>query len=477
LLYYKEGPDATVAVRRKRNSVSSQRTLIINGKADASSAGDMPTQILLAQLPMALNRQTESVLAIGLGSGITAGSLATNESLKNLTILEISNQVVEASSFFEPENYAVLSDPRVNLVTADARNFLMASPEHYDLIISEPSNPWISGIANLFTDEFLKLAKSRLNVDGVMTQWFHTYSMSGADLKTMLKTFDENFGYVSVWRIQEGDLALIGSDQPHAISLAYATQKGAKEFSRAQINSDRDLAGLYIFGGDVLSRYVRDSKINSDNRPIVEFNAPKNLYSLTKIRNMNSIFDYLQGGQQAVPLVDMVIESDGYLDVPFMTLRIDDKGNDMDQLSTNWLIDRPRVQVNGESMAGLGSERLLAWKEGSSRFQIRAVLLSSATRQQSLQNLLDQLTRSTGRPGGKVKLANDIDAIWLSTVGVSNSSGDHGSLQLDIAWDCPLPDSGFTRYALQANLPDPGQEAGPDVLARLAGRFSCYSAD
>ena len=309
LLYYKEGTDATVAVRRKRNSVNSQRTLVINGKADASSSGDIPTQVLLAQLPLALNRQAGSALVIGLGSGITAGSLATSKKLKNITILEISDEVVEASTFFEVENYSVLSDPRVELVTADARNFLMASPERYDLIISEPSNPWISGIANLFTDEFLKLAKSRLSVGGAMTQWFHTYGMSDSDLKTMLKTFDNNFQYVSVWRIQEGDLALIGSDQPHTMSLTSAMQDGAEELSRAQINDDRDLIGLYIFGGDVLSRYVSDSKLNSDNRPVVEFNAPKYLYSLTKENNMNNIFNYLQGGKQAVPMTDMVIRS------------------------------------------------------------------------------------------------------------------------------------------------------------------------
>jgi spermidine synthase len=470
LLYYEEGPDATVAVRRKKDSVTSQRTLVINGKADASSFGDIPTQILLAQLPLALSPQAESALVIGLGSGITAGSLATSESLKNLTILEISDEVVEASAFFEPENYSVLNDARVRLVTADARNYLMASPDRFDLIVSEPSNPWISGIANLFTDEFLQLARSRLQPGGIMTQWFHVYSMSDADLKTMLKTFDDNFEYVSVWKIQAGDLALIGSDKPHALSLFYASQSGAEEFARAQVRSGRDLASLYIFGGDALSRYVVDARTNSDVTPVIEFNAPRHLYSQTENENIDNIFAYLQGRQQAVPMTEMVHQSGDHLDAPFMSLSIAGNGSTPRQVGANWMIDRPSVVINGVSVAGLGSERILSWTEDASRFQIRAVLRTKTDRGDSLQDLLDQLTRSTGRKGGTIELADGTKAIWLS-----NATGGSGPLRLDVAWDCPAPGLAFSRYALRASLPDPGADARREALARLVGRISCVS--
>ena len=472
LLYYEEGLDATVAVRRKKNSVSSQRTLVINGKADASSSGDMPTQVLLAQLPLALNREIENALVIGLGSGITAGSLATSESLKTLTILEISDEVVEAAAFFEPENYGVLANPKVKLVTADARNYLMASPENYDLIVSEPSNPWISGISNLFTAEFLQLAKERLNTGGIMTQWFHIYSMSEADLKTMLKTFSDNFKYVSVWRIQPGDLALIGSDQPHALSLRYATRDGAEELARAQIHNDRDLVGLYVFGGDDLSRYSKGASTNSDNTPVVEFNAPRNLYSLTEDENMDHIFDYLQGRKQVVPMVDMVAQSGDYLGALFMALKIAGKGTTFSQVSSTWMIDRQLLNINGVSVPGMGSERLLAWTEGTDRIQIRAVLLTNTKTQQSLEDLLNQLTSSTGRPGGKIKLGDGTDAIWLI-----NEGGQYAPLQLDIAWDCPAHGSAFSRYALNASQQGPDKYASQDALAKLVGRISCDSPD
>jgi spermidine synthase len=468
LLYYDEGPDGTVAVRKKRDNVNSQKTLVINGKADASSIGDMPTQILLAQLPLAINPKAEKALVIGLGSGITAGSLSKSKSLNEMTILEISHEVIEASTFFEPENYGVLADPRVNLVTADARNYLMSAPQHYDLIISEPSNPWISGVANLFTDEFLKLAKSRLSPGGVMTQWFHIYSMSDADLKTMLKTFDDNFAHVSVWRIQAGDLALIGSDQPHAISLAHIGTDGATELARGKVRHDRDLAGLYIFGGELLSRYAEGSPTNRDNMPVIEFSAPRNLYSITDDQNINNIFAYLKERKLTVPMTDMVTQTDEYLSVPFMSLRIAGKDNVFSQVSTRWLIDRPRVQMNGLSIAGLGSERLLDWMEGNARFQVQAVRLATATSAPGLQDLLNQLTLSTGRQSGDIQLADETDAIWLMDVG-----GGVLPLQFDIAWDCPGHGPEFSRYALHAALPDPGEDARRNVLTDLVGRISC----
>jgi spermidine synthase len=471
LLYYKEGPDATVAVRKKRDSADSQKTLVINGKADASSIGDMPTQILLAQLPLAINPEAESALVIGLGSGITAGSLSKSKSLQKMTVLEISKEVIEASAFFEPENYGVLGDARVHLVNADARNYLMSAPDNYDLIVSEPSNPWISGIANLFTDEFLQLAKSRLSPGGVMTQWFHVYSMSDADLKTMLKTFDNNFEYVSVWRIQAGDLALIGSDQPHPISLAHVRMDGAGELARAKVRSDRDVVGLYIFGGELLSRYVEGSRTNSDGMPVIEFSAPRNLYSITDDQNVNSIFAFLQERQLAVPMVNMVTQTEGYLSVPFMSLKIAGAGNLFNQVSTRWMIDRPKVQMNGFSIAGLGSERLLDWVERDARFQIRAVLLAASTPAPGLQDLLAQLTRNTGRQGGDTQLADDTDAIWLM-----QADGGASPLILDIAWDCARHELEYSRYALHATLPDPGQDARRNAITDLVGRISCDSS-
>jgi hypothetical protein len=347
----------------------------------------------------------------------------------------------------------------------------MATPATYDLIVSEPSNPWISGIANLFTHDFIRLAKKRLTPGGVMTQWFHIYSMSDADLKTMLKTFDDNFEYVSVWRIQTGDLALIGSDLPHGISLPYVTGPGAREFSRARIGSARDVIGIYIFGGDQLSRYVSESTINSDNAPVMEFSAPRHLYSINESENINNIFADLKGRQQSVPLTGLVMLADDYLHAPFLSLKIARSESAFTGIDATWKIDRPSVKISGTSMFGVGSERLLSWAEDNSRYQLRAVMLADATQAPSLEDLLQQTLLSTGSHGGQTQIADGRGAIWLA-----NSAANRSTWQLDIAWDCPGRGAEFSRYALHATLNDTAQSSPARLASSLASRLRCDEA-
>lgn len=462
LLYYKEGLDAVVAVRRHGDD----KSLVINGKADASAIADLPTQVLLGQIPMALDRKPENALVIGLGSGITAGTLAVHESLRQLTILEISEEVIEASELFVRENYGVLKDPRVDLVTADARNFLMATNERYDLIVSEPSNPWISGISNLFTDEFFKLAKRRLSAGGVMSQWIHTYRMSNDDLRTILKTFADNFQHVSLWMSMAEDLVIIGSDQPHALSMAHTHSDQssviAREWRRAKVDSFRGLVRRYVLGGDTLSSYVMGAQTNSDSNPVIEFSAPKNLYRPTAKENLADIFESLEGRKQPVPITGLVYQSDGQLAVDFMSLKIkEDDEHEATGLAPSWSVEWRLV--GGEY--SVGSERVLTWQEGASRYYVKAVWGANFP---PLNKLLENTMRTTGRQGGAIHLPGGVDAVWLA-------GGTAGSLQLrlEILWDCPAPYSGNTRYALSARQHDPGKEKWNGELTRLAGRLRC----
>ena len=470
LLYYNEGIDGIVAVKESDDN----RVLVINGKVDASSKHDLPTQVMLGQLPLALKPGAQSALVIGLGSGITAGTLATSPSLEDLVILEISKEVIEASAFFLTENYKVLLDHRVNLVTADARNYMMASSEYYDLIVSEPSNPRITGISNLFTDEFFKLAKSRLNSGGVMTQWFHTYSMSNENLKTVLKTFENNFKYVSVWSPMFEDMVIIGSDQPYEISLANApgvnTHIRDKELERAQVYSDRDLIRLYIFGGVELSEYIGNSKINSDDHPIIEFSAPKHLYLPTVRQNLEDIFEFLQGQAEPVPVARMVSQTSDFLDAHFMNLRIaTGKRTSAENVFPEWLISQLLLEENGRRTYGMiGTERVLKWNEGPARFLLTAIWQPSAPTSAEMQGMLDKWNDDAGRLGGFVHRLDGVDAMWLmDTNGVSSQIG------LDIIWNCKTPDEGVTQFSLQTAVPDPGQDARGIVAERLFSRFQC----
>ena len=176
LEYYKEGAAGTVSVRRLAGSLS----LAIDGKVDASNAGDMLTQRLLGLLPVLLHPEPRDALVIGLGSGVTADAVLASGEVRRVDIVEISPEVAEASAYFDRENHEVLKKPAVRLLIGDGRSHLRLSDAQYDVIISEPSNPWMAGVAALFTREFFEAARARLRSGGVFCQWAHTYEIAEA---------------------------------------------------------------------------------------------------------------------------------------------------------------------------------------------------------------------------------------------------------------------------------------------------------
>ncbi|HKG20297.1 MAG TPA: fused MFS/spermidine synthase, partial [Blastocatellia bacterium] len=180
-IFYKEGITATIAVQEQ----SGARVLKANGKPEASTTGDMPTQILIGTLPLLVREQTDDVLVIGLGSGITLGAVEQFP-VKRVTCVELEPAIVESSRFFNQFNNRPLDDPRLRLLSNDGRNFLFTTDEKFDVIISEPSNPWLTGVANLFTLEYFKRGADRLKDDGVFSQWLQIYEMSPEDVKTLV---------------------------------------------------------------------------------------------------------------------------------------------------------------------------------------------------------------------------------------------------------------------------------------------------
>jgi spermidine synthase len=209
ILYYKDGANVTVTVSQYGGDLN----LKVNGKPDASTRGDLATQILLAQIPLLLKPDARDVLVIGLGSGITAGS-ALAHPVESLDVVEISPEVVEANRFFSAHNRNALKDPRLKLHIEDGKTFLRTTPRAYDLIISEPSNPWIAGVGNLFSLQFYQDVRDRLRPGGVMVQWFHTYEMTDDTLRLLLRTFAASFEQVTLWSPKAGDLLLLARENP-----------------------------------------------------------------------------------------------------------------------------------------------------------------------------------------------------------------------------------------------------------------------
>ncbi len=281
LLFYRESLNATVSVHRHKQG--RHLYLKVGGKTDASTGIDMGTQVLLAHIPLLLHPGAQRVLVIGLGSGVTLGS-AGRYPVSVLHCAEIDPAVVEGARFFADYNYRVHDDPRARIFVADGRNFLLATPNQYDVIISEPSNPWMAGVANLFTQEFYQLAKQQLAAHGVMAQWVQLYRIFPADVKLLLKTFQEVFPYVSVWSTIPGDLLLIGSLEPQQFDYEALVRQLAQpaikqDLDRVALGDPRVLLESFRLGPEQVRQVVSDVPwIHHDDQPWVEFNAPKALY-------------------------------------------------------------------------------------------------------------------------------------------------------------------------------------------------------
>ncbi len=276
LLFYRDGPTATVAVQQ----IDRFRLLKINGKTDASNGpGDVATQLLLGHLPF-LAHDAKRVAVIGWGSGMTIGAVLRH-AVERVDAFEIEPAVIEASRFFEPGNGNPLEDDRVELILGDARNELRRGTESYDLIISEPSNPWITGVSNLFTLDFFELAAARLAPDGILCQWFHLYGISEESTRSLIATFRQVFPHVVAF--QDRDLILIGARQPLRFSLEtlegfYRTPAIQESLTRAEMPYPSDVLVSMTLDDDGTQAFSIDAILNTDDNMLLELHAPRSLY-------------------------------------------------------------------------------------------------------------------------------------------------------------------------------------------------------
>src|SRR5437867_5179238 len=247
IVFHREGKTSTVTVTQEWLD----RWLRVDGKTDASTSdADMPPQVLLGQLPFFFAHRTQDACVIGFGSGVTSHAVLTHP-VRRLDNIEIEAQVIAASRFFEQVNDRPLADPRSRLLVEDARTALLYRPQRYDVVISEPSNPWMAGVNNLFTREFYNLVRSRLNPGGIFCQWVQSYEMSAESLQIMLDTLAGSFPQVHVFSLNRGsDLILLASDRPLALApgaseLFPDRPDVAADLERIRIRSLSDLAILY----------------------------------------------------------------------------------------------------------------------------------------------------------------------------------------------------------------------------------------
>jgi len=279
ILFFKEGVHTTVTTEL---SASGNIFLRVNGKTDASLALDMRTQLLSGYLPMLFHENPKSALVIGQGSGITLGAVEQFP-VDKINLVEISPAVIEGSRFFDPFNHNALNDERLSILLEDGRNHIALSKKSYDVIVSEPSNPWISGVGALFTVDFFDLLKKRLNPGGLACIWVHT-NMSPDSFKSIIRSFTEQFPFVTMWESIAGDdYLLIGSEQEYRLSFE-KTQKylknetTGKDFAHIGIRNVPDLMSLMIMSRPSLVEFSKNTILHTDDNSFLEFNAPEYVY-------------------------------------------------------------------------------------------------------------------------------------------------------------------------------------------------------
>lgn len=296
ILFYKDGKTSSVSVVKTNNN-----TLVLstNGKPDASmrpapdKSGDESTQTLLGTIPLLLAPHKEKIAIIGFGSGMTThATLAFNE-VKHVDTIEIEPEMIKAARLFHEKTYRAFEDPRSTIIHEDAKTYFAANKSNYDIIIAEPSNPWVSGVSSLFTTEFYDETKKHLTEEGVFAQWVQTYELAPHLLASIANALDENFEYYDLYAIDDSDLLFIASDKP--LNKKFNLQQKNKTIREMlvtfDITEDNDLLIHKLGNKTHLSPLFKNVSpiINSHYKPVVDQQAVRSRFLSNSSNGITSI--------------------------------------------------------------------------------------------------------------------------------------------------------------------------------------------
>jgi len=302
-VYVGEGMNASIAVSKSDNGV---RNLHVSGKVVASSEPqDMRLQRMLGHLPALIHPQPRSVLVVGCGAGVTAGSFALHPDVERIVICEIEPLIPPAAEkYFGPENYHVLTDPRVEVVHDDARHYIVTTSEKFDIITSDPIHPWVKGAAALYSVEYFELCKRRLNPGGVVTQWVPLYETTSDAVKSEMATFFDVFPDGTIWSSdisEKGyDVVLLGRDADAKIDLDQLQQRLdgddhsriVESLDKAKLGCAYDLLKTYAGQASDLGPWLKDAEINRDDNLRLQYLAGMGLDTYESERIYASLLVY-----------------------------------------------------------------------------------------------------------------------------------------------------------------------------------------
>jgi predicted membrane-bound spermidine synthase len=230
IVFYDDDPTTSAAVVETTfEDGPADRSILVNGKSDGMLFAEYDVRTLTGLLPALFAERCERALVVGYGTGVTAGELAALDSTVEVEVVEISSAVLEAAPLFDHGNRGASRNPKLRLLRTDAYRALARSAGGYDVISSEPSNPWVSGVEMLYTREFLETARSRLAPGGVFAQFLHLYEMDSPTVELVLRTFHAVFDHVAIWYTQDVDLLLLGFERPdHALDAERLVQRARR---------------------------------------------------------------------------------------------------------------------------------------------------------------------------------------------------------------------------------------------------------
>ena len=288
VLFHRDGKTASVSVLRSQDGVVGIAT---NGKSDASAGvadgapptSDQPTMTMAAALPLAMHSRPERVGVIGFGSGMTTHTLLADPRVKRVDTVEIEKAMVEGARAFGPRSQRAYDDPRSHIIYDDAKAYFASQQNKYDIIISEPSNPWVSGVGTLFSREFYRFIPRQLNEGGLFVQWIHVYDMSDALVASILNALTPEFADYAAWLSNRSDLILVASVKGPLPAMDYPRLFGSamgKDLKHAGLSTPDQLAFRKIADARVLRALGRTlgAPANSDYFPTLSIHAPKSRF-------------------------------------------------------------------------------------------------------------------------------------------------------------------------------------------------------
>jgi spermidine synthase len=309
VLYNRDGKTATVHLVRYPDATS----IRTNGKSDGSinldrsgpRGSDEITMVLTGALPLALKPEARTAAVIGIGTGLTTHTLLQSLALERVETVEIESAMAEAARGFAPRNAAAFADPRGAILIDDAKTFFSTHNRRYDIVISEPSNPWVSGVSSLFTREFYRRIRGHLNPGGLLVQWFQLYEMDASLLASVMRALGEMFPHYAVFAPSDHDLLIVASASPIPLpaDLKVFEQPGlAKELFTVHVLAAGDLDARYLGDRATLEPLFASYGMpaNSDYYPVLDLNAAR--YRFME-RSATDVVALLNAG---VPVLEML---------------------------------------------------------------------------------------------------------------------------------------------------------------------------